>query len=87
MRAREKICCISLVIIPLWVSYLVRAYAWKTILGSEGVLNTLLQYVHLTRHPLDFSSLQSVCRGAHAHAILHTLRGTSHLRCAGAYTA
>jgi spermidine/putrescine transport system permease protein len=44
----------QLVIIPLWVSYLVRAYAWKTILGSTGVLNTLLQYAHLTKHPLDF---------------------------------
>src|SRR6266704_4647936 len=44
----------QMVIIPLWVSYLVRAYAWKTILGSDGVLNTLLQYVHLTQHPLDF---------------------------------
>jgi spermidine/putrescine transport system permease protein len=44
----------QLVIIPLWVSYLVRAYAWKTILGSDGVLNTLLQYIHLTRHPLEF---------------------------------
>ncbi len=44
----------QLVIIPLWVSYLVRAYAWKTILGSDGVLNTLLQYLHLTAHPLDF---------------------------------
>ena len=44
----------QLVIIPLWVSYLVRAYAWKTILGSDGVLNTLLRYVHLTQHPLEF---------------------------------
>jgi spermidine/putrescine transport system permease protein len=44
----------QMVIIPLWVSYLVRAYAWKTILGSDGVLNTLLQYTHLTRHPLEF---------------------------------
>jgi spermidine/putrescine transport system permease protein len=44
----------QLVIIPLWVSYLVRAYAWKTILGSDGVLNTMLQYVHLTKHPLEF---------------------------------
>src|SRR5258705_11528653 len=44
----------QMVIIPLWVSYLVRAYAWKTILGSDGVLNTLLQYVHVTSHPLDF---------------------------------
>src|SRR6201997_5676949 len=44
----------QMVIIPLWVSYLVRAYAWKTILGSDGLLNTLLQYVHLTKHPLEF---------------------------------
>ena len=44
----------QLVIIPLWVSYLVRAYAWKTILGSDGILNTLLPYVHLTKHPLEF---------------------------------
>jgi len=44
----------QLVIIPLWVSYLVRGYAWKTILGSEGVLNTLLQYAHIVPHPVDF---------------------------------
>jgi spermidine/putrescine transport system permease protein len=44
----------QLVIIPLWVSYLVRAYAWKTILGTDGVLNTVLQYVHITRQPLEF---------------------------------
>jgi spermidine/putrescine transport system permease protein len=51
---RQKDLLYQLVVIPLWVSYLVRAYAWKTILGSDGVLNTLLQYVHLTRHPLAF---------------------------------
>ena len=51
---RRKDILYQLVIIPLWVSYLVRAYAWKTILGSDGVLNTLLQYVHVTSHPLDF---------------------------------
>jgi spermidine/putrescine transport system permease protein len=51
---RRKDLLYQLVIIPLWVSYLVRAYAWKTVLGSDGVLNTLLQYVHLTSHPLDF---------------------------------
>ncbi len=41
-------------IIPLWVSYLVRAYAWKTILGSDGVLNTLLQYTGVVHHPVEF---------------------------------
>ena len=44
----------QLVIVPLWVSYLVRGYAWKTILGSDGVLNGLLQYLHITRHPVEF---------------------------------
>jgi len=44
----------QLVIIPLWVSYLVRAYAWKTILGTDGVLNTSMLYLHLTSHPLQF---------------------------------
>ena len=44
----------QMVIIPLWVSYLVRAYAWKTILGSDGVLNTLMQWTHLTSHPMSF---------------------------------
>ena len=52
--ARRKDLLYQLVIIPLWVSYLVRAYAWKTILGSDGVLNTLLQYTHLSKHPLEF---------------------------------
>jgi len=44
----------QLVIVPLWVSYLVRGYAWKTILGSEGVLNGFLQYLHVTSTPVSF---------------------------------
>jgi spermidine/putrescine transport system permease protein len=44
----------QLVIVPLWVSYLVRGYAWKTILGSEGVLNGFLQYLHFTHEPVSF---------------------------------
>jgi len=51
---KKKDLLYQLVIIPLWVSYLVRAYAWKTILGSEGVLNTLLQYLHITSHPQGY---------------------------------
>src|SRR6516165_5336584 len=43
----------QLVIVPLWVSYLVRGYAWKTILGSDGVLNGFLEYLHLTHEPVS----------------------------------
>jgi spermidine/putrescine transport system permease protein len=51
---RSKNLLYQLVIIPLWVSYLVRAYAWKTILGGNGVLNTLLQYFGVLHHPAGF---------------------------------
>jgi spermidine/putrescine transport system permease protein len=51
---RRKDLFYQLVIIPLWVSYLVRGYAWKTILGSDGVLNGFLQYLHITNHPVEF---------------------------------
>lgn len=52
--ARRKDLLYQLVIIPLWASYLVRGYAWKTILGSEGVLNGFLQYLHITHAPVEF---------------------------------
>lgn len=51
---RRKDILYQLVIIPLWASYLVRGYAWKTILGSEGVLNGFLQYLHVTHQPVEF---------------------------------
>jgi spermidine/putrescine transport system permease protein len=52
--AKRKDLLYQLVIIPLWASYLLRGYAWKTILGSDGVLNGLLQYLHLTQRPVEF---------------------------------
>jgi spermidine/putrescine transport system permease protein len=50
---RRKEILYQLVIVPLWVSYLVRGYAWKTILGSDGVLNGFLQYLHITHGPVS----------------------------------
>jgi spermidine/putrescine transport system permease protein len=52
--AKRKDLLYQLVIIPLWASYLVRGYAWKTILGSDGVLNGFLQYLHITHGPVEF---------------------------------
>ncbi len=43
-----------MVIVPLWVSYLVRAYAWKVILGDQGFLNTALMGMGIISHPLSF---------------------------------
>jgi len=41
-----------LAIIPLWISYLVRAYAWKTILGTEGILNQALLHAGVIDSPV-----------------------------------
>jgi spermidine/putrescine transport system permease protein len=51
---RHKQLMYMAVIIPLWVSYLVRAYAWKIILGQSGILNGLLQSVGVIDQPLTF---------------------------------
>jgi ABC-type spermidine/putrescine transport system permease subunit I len=52
-RVRRKNLALLLVIIPLWSSYLVRAYAWRTILGHDGVLNSFLVWAHILRQPSD----------------------------------
>jgi ABC-type spermidine/putrescine transport system permease subunit I len=39
------------VVVPLWSSILVRIFAWRTILGSQGVLNEFLVDVGLLGHP------------------------------------
>jgi spermidine/putrescine transport system permease protein len=40
-------------IIPLWVSYLLRAYTWKTILGTEGILNSFLMWIGIVDEPVQ----------------------------------
>jgi spermidine/putrescine transport system permease protein len=49
-RGRNLI--LFLVVISLLGSYLVRVYAWKTILGREGVINTLLLGLGIIHEPL-----------------------------------
>jgi spermidine/putrescine transport system permease protein len=41
-----------LVIVPWWAAYLVKAYAWKTILGTTGIVNSGLAMLGF--HPLTF---------------------------------
>ena len=50
--AAVKFALYLLVIVPWWASYLVKAYAWKTILGTNGILNASLQGLGLTDEPV-----------------------------------
>lgn len=38
---------LMLAIIPMWMNFLLRTYAWSAILGREGILNTLLNAIGL----------------------------------------
>jgi spermidine/putrescine transport system permease protein len=51
---RGKQLLFMLSIIPLWVSYLVRIIAWRTILGNRGVINSALLALGLIQEPLSF---------------------------------
>ena len=43
-----------LVILPFWTSYLLRVYSWLNILGERGAVNRLLEWLHITSHPVSF---------------------------------
>ena len=49
---RHKTLLLVLVMLPFWTSYLIRTYAWITILGDNGVINSLLRAVGLTDDPV-----------------------------------
>lgn len=51
--ARLRAILYMAVIVPLWVSYLLRAYTWKTILGQEGILNSFLVWAGILDQPTD----------------------------------
>jgi spermidine/putrescine transport system permease protein len=43
---------LSLVILPFWTSLLIRTYAWMFLLRDTGLINTVLQALHVIREPL-----------------------------------
>ncbi len=51
---RRKMLWIILMTLPFWTSYLLRVFAWKVILGYEGVINSALLSVGWVEAPLEF---------------------------------
>ena len=46
-KASRQSVLLMLVIIPMWMNFLLRTYAWSAILGRNGVLNTILTAIGL----------------------------------------
>jgi len=51
---RSKFVWLILLTIPFWTSYLLRVFAWKLILGYNGVINSGLMSLGLIHQPLEF---------------------------------
>jgi spermidine/putrescine transport system permease protein len=72
---RHKILLLILVMLPFWTSFLIRTYAWMTILRDNGVLNSLLQAAGIISDPIpilntDFSVILGMTYGFLPFAIL-----------------
>lgn len=51
---KNKLMWIILITVPFWTSYLLRVFAWKIILGYNGVINSGLKTMGWIEQPLEF---------------------------------
>jgi spermidine/putrescine transport system permease protein len=51
--ARQRSLLLFLILLPFWTNFIIRIFAWMIILRSGGVLDSLLQWLHLTQEPLN----------------------------------
>ena len=54
LQNRARLVAVALVVLPFWVSILVRTYAWIVVLGNGGLVNRSLQWLGLTDSPVQF---------------------------------
>ncbi len=46
-KAKTQKTMMTLIMIPMWMNFLIRTYAWMTILQDKGIMNTLLAKIGL----------------------------------------
>ncbi len=51
--ARQRSLLLFLILIPFWTNFIIRIYAWIMILRSGGLLDSFLQWAHITKEPLS----------------------------------
>ena len=54
LQPTRQVVAVGFVVIPFWVSILVRTYAWIVVLGNAGIVNRSLQSLGLTDKPVPF---------------------------------
>lgn len=51
-RTRFDKALIIMLMIPFWINYLIRIFAWKLILSENGIINQMLAGLHVIQEPL-----------------------------------
>ena len=52
-NSRLKMMFMFLVLVPFWTNFLVRIFAWLTILGRQGLINSFLLWTGIIQDPLQ----------------------------------
>ncbi len=55
MNPKVRTTAVMLFVVPMWMNFLLRTYAWMTILGKNGILNKLMSLLHLPQVSLLYS--------------------------------
>lgn len=50
---KKKSIAIVLIIIPFWISSLLRTYGWMILLGNTGIINNLLMKLNIIKQPIS----------------------------------
>jgi spermidine/putrescine transport system permease protein len=66
----KKALWLFMITIPFWTSYVIRVFMWNVMISRTGVINSVLQGLHITSDPLQMSfTIQAmVITLAHAYA-------------------
>jgi ABC-type spermidine/putrescine transport system permease subunit I len=54
LSPQRQVVAVALVVLPFWISILVRTYAWIVVLGNAGLVNRLLLDLGLVATPVAF---------------------------------
>jgi spermidine/putrescine transport system permease protein len=50
---KQRSLLLFLILLPFWTNFIIRIFAWMIILRSGGLLDSILQWLHITQAPLN----------------------------------
>ena len=49
LKGKNEHLVVFIFILPMWMNFLLRTMAWQTLLENDGVINTVLQFLHMPK--------------------------------------